>query len=205
MPRALTPSHSRNLRNPVHLMRWMKAQAKMTPEDIATAERVSVATVKDSIRMVEQYQAQSSTAEMEFAIRHMIVRVVPKAGDTLSGLLDATELVTYKDPKTGKEKLREREDKTTRIEALKIVTELVKNSQPKGPMVEVNTHQTTQIANMSAAETTEERLRRLRKSAHEFNLLPPEVAGVPTAIDKGEEPDDDGYEGGDNGEDEGDD
>lgn len=193
MTRALSQPRKMSLTDPRHLMRFLKSQAKMSLEDIAKAEGVSVATVRDSIRMVEQYQAQSSTAEMDFAIRHMVRTIVPKAGETLEGLLGATELVTYKDPKTGKEKLREREDKTTRIEAVKIVAELVKNVQPKAPATEVNVNQTTQVANLSAAETTEERMRRLRKMAAEHNQLPPEVAGVPESIDKGDQ-DDDSYE-----------
>jgi len=195
MPRALVLQRKMSLRDPRHLMRFLKVSAKMSPEDIAKAEGVSVSTVKDSIRMIEQYQAQNSSSEMEFAIRSLVVHAIPKAKDTLDGLLDATELVEISDPNTGKKKHVTRPDKTTRIEAMRIVTSLVRESQPKGPLAEVNVNQNMQVANLSSAETTEERMRRLRKQAEEFNKLPPEVAGVPDSIDRGDGEDDDDEDG----------
>jgi hypothetical protein len=99
-------------------------------------------------------------------------------------------LVEIKDPKTGQTTLTTRIDKTTRIEALRIVRDVVGHVQPKVAATEVNVHQTNQVANLSTAETTEERMARLRKLADEHNLLPAEVSGVPESVDKGEEDDD---------------
>ena len=206
MPKALTVAHKMSLRNPRHLMRFIKATALSGTDAekyaiIAKGEGVSVTTVRDSVEMVRQYQAQNSTAEMEYAIRSLVVGAIPKAKQTLDGLLDATELVEIKNPKTGKTEIKTREDKTTRLEAMRIVTSLVDKVQPKGPMVEVTNNQHVQVANLSAAETTEERLRRLRKQQSEANLLPPEVAAVPVSIDREYEPEDDG-DADDEGEDE---
>jgi len=186
---AIVPKR-RSLEDPRHLMRFLKHQAKMTPKEIARSENVSETTVKQSISLVERYQAQNSTGEMEFAIRNFVIGTIPKAKKTLEGLLDATELVEVKDPTTGKTKLMTREDKTTRIEALRIVRDVIGHVQPKVPTTEVNVNQTNQIANLSTAETTEERLARLRKLADEAYQLPPEVAGVPSNVDKGEDDDD---------------
>ena len=190
MPRALILPRKRSFRDPRHLMRFIKSEAKVPLEDIAKAERVSIETVRDSVRMVEEYRAQNSTTEMDFAIRSMVVSAIPKAKLTLEGLLDATELVEIQDPNTGKKKHVTRPDKTTRIEAMRLVTDMIGKVQPKAPLAEVNVSQNMQVANLSAAETTEERLRRLRKQAAEHNLLPPEVAGVPESIDRGDKDDD---------------
>lgn len=185
-----------SLADPRHLMRFMKFHA-MSGTDaekyaaISQVEHVSAATVRDSVRMVEQYRAQNSTAEMDYAIRSLVVGAIPKAKATLEGLLEATELVEITDPNTGKKRHITRPDKTTRIEGMKIVTDLVGKMQPKAPATEVNVHQTTQVqTNLSKAETMEERLRRLRRKADEYNKLPPEVAGVPEAIDRGDDADD---------------
>lgn len=182
-----------NLQDPRHWMRFLKSRAKLSPEEIAKAERVSVATVKDSIRMCEQHAAMTSQDQMDMSIRGMVITAIPKAMSTLSGLLDAEELVEMVDPNTGKKKHIKRADKTTRLEAVKIVSEIIKNVQPKVPLANVNVNQTTQVAAsaMSSAETTEERLRRLREKAREFAALPPEVAGVPEAIDAGGSAEDD--------------
>lgn len=184
-----------SLTDPRHLMRYLKAKALSGTDGekyaiIAKGEGVSVATVRDSVRMVDQYQAQNSTSEMEYAIRSLVVGAIPKARQTLDGLLDATELVEIQDPRTGKKKHVTRDDKTTRLEAMRIVTSLVDKVQPKGPMVEVNNTQSVQVANLSAAETTEERMERLRKLAEAHNQLPPEVAAVPMSIDRDLDPED---------------
>lgn len=190
MPRNLILPRKRSLTDPRHLMRFLKKEANVPLEEIAKGERVSVETVRDSVRMVEQYRAQNTTSEMDFAIRSMVVGAIPRAKITLEGLLDATELVEIQDPQTGKKKHVTRPDKTTRIEAMRLVTDMIGKVQPKAPLAEVNVNQNMQVANLSAAETTEERLRRLRKKAQEHNQLPPEVAGVPESIDRGDEDDD---------------
>lgn len=208
MTRALTQPRKMSLTDPRHLMRFMKFQA-MSGTDaekyaaISRSEHVSAATVKDSVQMVEQYRAQNSTAEMDFAIRSLVVGAIPKAKQTLEGLLDATEMVEVTDLTTGKKRHIMRPDKTTRIEGMKLVSDLVGKMQPKAAATEVNVHQTTQVqTNLSKAETMEERLRRLRKKAQEFNQLPPEVAGVPESIDRGDESDDDSGEEEDEGDNE---
>jgi hypothetical protein len=63
----------RSLEDPRHLMRFLKHQAKMTPKEIANSEHVSEAMVKQSITLVERFQAMNSTAEMEFAIRSFVI------------------------------------------------------------------------------------------------------------------------------------
>ena len=95
------------------------------------------------------------------------------------------ELVEVTDEKTGKKRVKKMADKTTRLEAMKIVNTMVASMQPKGAAVEVNVSQTNQTANLGSAETMEERLARLRKKAAEHNLLPPAVVGVPEVIDAG--------------------
>lgn len=186
-----TVARPHNLSDPRHLMRFLKAEALSGTEAekvaaIAKAEGVSAATVRESIRTISRYRAQNSTLELDLAIRDLAISAVPKAKETLQGLLGAMEMVEVPDQKTGGKKVIQVEDKTTRIEAMRLVNQLIANLQPKQAPVEVNVSQTNQVAtNLSSAETMEERLRRLRRQATEHNLLPPEVSAVPDAVDAG--------------------
>lgn len=179
--------------NPIHLMRWLKAQAVGGSEEascraVAKAERVSYEAVRQSIRMVAAYRARNDRNEFDLTMRNVLTSVAPKAKETLAGLLTAMELVEIKDPKTGKTKVVKMEDKTTRLEAVRAFTSLLQSLQPKVPMVEQHISQSMQVAAIAggagSAETTEERIRRLRKKAAEHRLLPPEVKGVPQHIDE---------------------
>ena len=179
-----------SLKDPRHLLRFLKKEAGLTPLEIAKSEGVSEGSVLNSITTVERYRAASSSSELEFAVRDLVISAIPKAQETLHGLLQAVTMVEVDDPKTGKKKSVKHDDKVTRLEALKIVNSLVSTLQPKAPMIENNISQTNQVAHLSGAETTEDRLRRLRDKARKFNALPPEVAGVPMTIDAGGDADD---------------
>jgi hypothetical protein len=113
---------------------------------------------------------------------------MPAFEESMVGLLTATELVEVNDGKTGKKKVIEQDDKTTRLEASRIVKDVIVAKQPKVPLVENNINNTNQVATLSVAETTEERMDRLRKRAAEENLLPAEIAAVPGYLDRDEEP-----------------
>jgi hypothetical protein len=185
-----------SLSDPRHLMRYLKAQAMGGEEKeklaaIAKSEGVSVQTVRNSVYEIDTYRKRNTTLEMDMAIRDLVISAVPLAKESLGGLLTATELVEVPNGQTGKKKVVRQVDKTTRLEANRLVKDLIVAVQPKGAPVEVNVNQTNQVANLSAGtETNEERLRRLRKKAEEYNQLPPEVSGVPDSIDSGEEDDD---------------
>ena len=190
-----TRPQQRSLADPRHLMRFLKAQANGgNLKAIAAAEKVSLETIRQSVNEIERYRNRCSNAEMEFAIRDFVISAVPAAKLSLDGLLRATELVEVKDARTGKIRYDRVEDKTTRLEANRIVKDLIIGMQPKSAAVNVNVEQTNQVANISSAETTEERFKRLREKAREFNQLPPEIAGVPEHIDRDEEEDDDDEE-----------
>ena len=183
-PIQLRRKHS--LADPRHLMRFLRSQTPGTTlEEIAKSEGVSVATVRDSINQIDAYNKVNSSGQVELAIRSMMIPITQQARETIIGLLTATEHVEMPDPRTGKKKIVKQEDKTTRLEAGRLVKDLIVGMQPKGPAVELNVNQTNQTANISTAETVEERMRRLRKQAQEHNLLAPEVAGVPQYIDEG--------------------
>lgn len=176
--------------DPRHLRRYLKALAVGGSEDAAAAaiareERVSIAVVKTSIRAVDAYRKKNDKIEFDYALRDMVIAVIPQAKETLHSLLAATELVEVTNHKTGKKEIREMHDKTTRLEAVRALSTLAIGLQPKTPLIEQTISQTNQVAQMSGAETYEERLARLRKKAEEHNLLPPEVAAVPEAIDAG--------------------
>ena len=188
-PKRSQRKHS--LADPRHLMRFLKQQAGSRPEDIAKAEGVSVTTVTQSIRLVDAYQKQNTSDELNLAMRDVVISSKEKVKDALHGLLDATELVERKVGETGKVKVVEVIDKTTRLEALRVFNSLAQTMQPKTPLVQNQINNTNQTAVLSEAETTEERFARLRKQAAEHNLLPPEVAAVPESIDKGEDGSDD--------------
>jgi predicted transcriptional regulator len=190
MPARAVAKRASSMQDPRHLMRFLRKEAGATPKEIAKAEGVSEHTIRTSIAAVEVYRARNSSIELDLAVRDLAISSVPKAKETLHNLLSATELVEIKDPKTGQTKTIRQDDKTVQLEALKIVNQMVSNLQPKGPLIENNVSQTTQIANLSTAETTEDRMRRLREKAKAFNVLPPEVAGVPESIDSGEDDDD---------------
>ena len=191
-----TTSLSRGVRDPRHLMRFMRFQALTGSRDeriaaIAKSERVSLNAARASIRMIEQYHAATDKNERNHCFNDYVMSMMPAAKESMIGLLTATELVEIGDPKVGKTKIVKQADKTTRLEAQRIVKDLVVGMQDKVPMAEVNVTQTNQVANLSNAETTEERMDRLRKRAAEANLLPAEVAAVPGYLDRDEEPEDD--------------
>lgn len=177
--------------DPRHLLRFLKAQVVGGSEDaaataIARSERVSVETVKRSIREVDAFRQRNDRVQFDLALRDFVISVVPQAKETLHGLLAATELVEIKDHKTGKVNVREMEDKTTRLEAVRVLNSLVNTMQPKAPMIAQTIEQTNQTAQFNTGtETNEERMRRLRAKAQEHNLLPPEVSGVPRHLDEG--------------------
>ena len=91
-------------------------------------------------------------------------------------------MFVFNDSKTPNKNGVKRQHKTTRLEALRIGKELIVGLQPKTPPVAVNVNQTNQVANLSAKETNEERLDRLRKQANGF--ISNEVAGVPEGLDE---------------------
>lgn len=190
--------------DPRHIVRYLKAQVMGGSEEaaataIAKSEGVSMQTVLKSIRQVDTYRKKNDRIEFDYAVRSMVIDAIQPAKAALNGLLNATELVEMKDAKSGKTKVVKQEDKTTRLEALRVLNSLMIGLQPKTPMIEQNITQTQQnqtaVLQAGAGETTEERLRRLRKQAQEHRMLPPEVAAVPSHIDAG-------FEGG--GDDEGD-
>lgn len=184
------PAH-RSLTDPRHLMRFLRAQANGgNLAEIAKKEGVSVQAIKSSVMEIERYRSRNTNTEMDFAIRDFVISSVPAAKESLDGLLKATELVEVKDLKTGKTRYEKVDDKTTRLEATRIVKDLIIGMQPKAAAVNVNVEQTNQVANLSATETNEERLARLREKAKQFNALPPEVAAVPASIDEDEDEDD---------------
>ena len=176
-----------------HLMRYLKAKAGLDPASIAKSEKVSLSTVVDSIKTIEAYEQQNSEGQLQLAVRDLVISTIPQAKNTINGLLTATEVVMKKNLKTGKDEYVTVEDKTTRLEGARLVRDLVIGMQPKGPMVAIQNNQNNQpVVQMGSAETVEERMKRLRKKAQEFNLLPAEVAAVPEYIDAGEDaPDDD--------------
>ncbi len=194
-----TALSKRNMRDPRHLMRFVKFQA-LTGTDaerlkaIAKSEGVGVETVKDSVRQIQSYREQNATLNVDLRINESILRVMPAFEDSMAGLLTATELVEMPDGNTGKKKIVKQDDKTTRLEASRIVKDIIVAKQPKAPLVENNLNNTNkvQVATLSTAETPEERMDRLRKRAAEENLLPAEVAAVPGYLDRDEEPPSDG-------------
>jgi hypothetical protein len=197
-----TPLSKRSggMRDARHLMRYLKAKAGVDPIAIAKSEHVSLATVKDSIDSIERYEQQNTEGQLQLAVRDLVISTIPQAKETLNGLLTATEVVMKKNLKTGKDEYVTVEDKTTRLEGTRLVRDLVIGMQPKTPMVAIQNNQTNQTSvPIGSAETYEERLRRLRAKAKDFNLLPAEVSAVPDSVDSPDEEDDDeddedGYE-----------
>jgi len=182
--------------DPRHLMRWLKSQAVGgSPEEaakaVAKAEGVTVQTAKQSIQAVEAYRATFDKDRFDLATRKYLMSMMQKSEEYLGDLMGATELVEMPNAKTGKKEVVVMPDKTTRLEAQRVFKDILVGMQPKVPMVENNFNPTNQIANISTSETNEERMRRLRKQAEEFNEKPPLVAGVPKYLDAGEESDDD--------------
>lgn len=180
---------TRNMRDPRHLMRLVKFRA-LTGTDseriaaIAKSEGVGKETVRASVRQMEMYAEQNKTVNVDLRINESILKVMPAFEEGMAGLLTATELVEMPDGNTGKKKVVKQDDKTTRLEASRIVKDIIVAKQPKAPIAEVNVNQTNQVANLSAAETYEERLARLRKQAQEQNMLPAETIAMPDELDK---------------------
>jgi hypothetical protein len=185
-----------------HLMRYLKAKAGVDPLVIAKAENVSVATVRESIESIERYEQQNTEGQLQLAVRDLVISTIPQAKETIQGLLTATETVMKKNLKTGKDEYVRVDDRTTQLEGARLVRDLVIGMQPKTPMVAIQNNQTNQpIVTVGATETVEERMKRLRKQAQEYNLLPAQVAAVPTYIDEGEDAPDDEHAEDDGGDD----
>jgi RNase P protein component len=183
------------IEDPKHLIRFLKYEAAGADEAaialIAKEEKVSAAVVRNSVTRVASFRQSNTSAEMDLAIRDLVISTIPQAKATLQGLLTATELVETKVGNTGRTKVVSVPDKTTRLEAMKVVNQLVASLQPKQAPVQVAVNQTNQMAaTLGKGETPEERMRRLRERAKEYNALPPEIAGVPDHIDSGEDADD---------------
>jgi hypothetical protein len=170
-------------------MRFVKFQALTGTEverlaAIAKSEGVSKDTVKSSVRQIEMYNRQNETGRVDLRLNESILKVMPAWEEGMAGLLMATELIEVPDGNTGNKKVVKQDDKTTRLEASRIVKDIIVAKQPKGPMVEVNNTQTNQVATLSTAETYEERLVRLRKQIDQENSRPAEVIGMPALLDK---------------------
>jgi hypothetical protein len=177
-------------------MRYLKAKAyeatgssiEKAALEISKSEHVSIATVLESIKGIEAYEQQNTEGQLQLAVRDLIISAIPQAKETLNGLLTATELVEKKNLKTGLQEHIMVEDKTTRLEGMRLVVSMASALQPKGPGVAVQVNNNNQPSvNMGSAETTEERMRRLRAQAQAHNLLPAQVAAVPDYIDQGED------------------
>jgi len=194
-------SRRKGTRDPRHLMRYLKAKAGITPQEIAKSEHVTLRRVEDSIKSIEAYEYQNSDGQLQLAVRDLVISTIPTAKDTINGLLTATTTIERVNAKTGLKEYIKEADKTTRLEGARLVKDLVIGMQPKQPAVAVNVNQTNQTANIGTAETLEERMRRLRSKAQAHNLLPPEVSAVPALIDQKIQ-DDDGYDGDDEDSDE---
>ena len=177
-----------------HLVRYLKSKAGVDPKDIAKSEHVSLKTVTDSIKEIERYENQNSEGQLQLAVRDLVISTIPQAKETINGLLTATELVLKKNLKTGQDEHVRVEDKTTRLEGARLMKDLIIGLQPKGPAVAVQVNQNNQTANIGNAETTEERMRRLRQKAQEHNLLPAQVSAVPEWVDSGQDAPDDEHE-----------
>ena len=183
------------MRDARHLMRYLKAKSGVDPKEIAKSERVSIGTVNESIKSIEMYEQQNTEGQLQLAVRDLVISTIPQAKETIHALLTATELVLKKNLKTGKDEHVTVEDKTTRLEGARLVRDLVIGMQPKGPAVAVQVNQNNNpTVTVGSSETNEERVRRLRKQAQEHNLLPAQVAAVPTYIDEGEDAPDDEHD-----------
>ena len=169
-----------------HLMRYIKSKV-MDPAAIAKSENVSIKTVMESIKSIEAYENQNSEGQLQLAVRDLVISTMPQAKETLHGLLTATELVEKKNLKTGLQEHITVEDKTTRLEGMRLVVSMASALQPKGPGVAVQVNNNLPTVHMGTAETLEERMKRLRQKAQEHNLLPAQVAAVPDYIDQGED------------------
>ena len=176
------------MRDARHLMRYLKAKAGVTPAEIAKSERVSLSTINESIRSIEMYEQQNTEGQLQLAVRDLVISTIPQAKETINGLLTATEIVLKKNLKTGKEEHVTVDDKTTRLEAARVVRDLVIGMQPKGPAVALQVNQNNNpTVTVGATETVEERMKRLRAQAQAHNLLPAEVAAVPEWVDEGQD------------------
>ncbi len=191
MKKVTTLAASRRIRDARHLMRYLKAKARNGDlKAIAKEEGVSVETIRDSVRNIEAYETMNGDGQLKLAVNGLLMNLFPQTENTISGLLNATTITSVKNHKTGEMENVLVEDKTTRLEAGRLMKDLISVTQPKAPQVAIQNNQTNQVAQIGSAETYEERLDRLRKKAAEHNLLPAEVAAVPRSIDLGEEDDD---------------
>ena len=196
MKKVTTLATKKSTRDARHLMRYLKFKASGSIETIAKEERISPETVRQSVRQIEMYETMNGDGQLKLAVSDLIMSIIPEAKSTINGLLNATTITSIKNSKTGLMEDVLVEDKTTRLEAGRLVKDLISVTQPKVPQVAIQNNQNMPVATMSLHENNEERMRRLRKQAQDYNLLPAEVAAVPTYLDvKGA--DEDEEEGGD--------
>ena len=80
-------------------------------------------------------EVPAKTSPLDLRINESILKVMPKFEESMAGLLTATELVEISDATTGKKKIVKQDDKTTRLEACRIVKDIIVAKQPKGPLI----------------------------------------------------------------------
>jgi hypothetical protein len=183
------------MRDARHLMRYLKAKAGVDAKEIAKSERVSLQTVNESIKSIEMYEQQNTEGQLQLAVRDLVISTIPQAKETFQKMLTAKELVIKKNLKTGKEEHVLVDDKTTQLEGMRLMKDLVIGMQPKTPMVAIQNNQNNNpTVTVGSSETNEERVRRLRKQAQEHNLLPAQVSAVPEWVDEGEDAPDDEHD-----------
>jgi predicted enzyme related to lactoylglutathione lyase len=75
-------------------------------------------------------EVTAKTSPLDLGINESILKVMPKFEESMAGLLTATELVEINDATSGK-KIVKQDDKTTRLEACRIVKDIIVAKQPK--------------------------------------------------------------------------
>ncbi|MGA3264082.1 MAG: VOC family protein [Terracidiphilus sp.] len=80
-------------------------------------------------------ETPAKSSPLDLRINESILKVMPKFEESMAGLLTATELVEINDATTGKKKIVKQDDKTTQLEACRIVKDIIVAKQPKGPLI----------------------------------------------------------------------
>lgn len=177
-PRSSRPPHPAtsfstslsSLRPSLDARRYAAFRSGLTPEEIATRENVSLATITRSIERMKIESQLSSKEAVETATRRAVLSALPTAANSLIAALTATRdkiLETMDADGNGTVEVIQEADHALRLRALDSLTKLIDSTKESSPMISANFNNQNLQQNNTAITTggvsTESLIRQIRE------------------------------------------
>jgi hypothetical protein len=150
---------------------WYLFRNRMTPEEIAARERVSLAVVQKAIERMEVYRALTSNEEIEMAINAAVLQLLPDSFKSLREAVKAKvvtrQMVPNKKGEFVPEVVSIEPDHSIRLQAHDRIQKMADRMIPRGGGIAVNVQQNNanngdgggMVSRRSFEETLRERRR----------------------------------------------